>query len=187
MRGTAGGVGAALPVGAWNGGDAGTGSGTSSNVGSGDRAQPRTDAASPPLTPCTPRRRLAAALILDSRFSVREQRATLQQVSRFGLRVGGSVECDAAASECESPRGQLLLRAGKKIGDVYALATVVLEGEDCMRVSVHVPETCRVFSLAASHAELAGASREQQRDIASTLVARLCWRSPGELSFSRIA
>jgi hypothetical protein len=147
---------------------------------------PRTDAASPPLTPCTPRRRLAAALALDSRFSVREQRAALQQVRRRGLGVGGIVDCDAPRIESDSPRGQLLLRAGKKIGDVYALATVMLEGEDCMRISVHVPETCEVFSLAARHPELAGASREQQRDIASTLVASLCWRSPGELVFSRI-
>ena len=121
--------------------------------------------ASPRQAPCTPRRRLAAALALDKQF--------------YSRRITGSPLSGRT-------KRTVLYRAGKKIGDTYALVTVLMNNRDELEFSVHVPETCMEYRVSTSHDELASASRSKQVEVAQVLVNKLYWQKKGHLAFADV-
>ena len=115
--------------------------------------------------PCTPRRKLANALALDSEFNVLEKRMagwrldddTKEEKKRSDTmeeekksRVRDDYDSSAKKS-LRDKRGDLIHRAGVKVGDVYCLVSCYLQKPDVLRFSVHVSEKCLLYEVLCAH------------------------------------
>ncbi len=149
--------------------------------------------------PCTPRRKLANALALDSEFNVLEKRMKAislrdneeKKDNEEKMEVYDEEEkkaCDdkVARQSLRAKKGDLVHRGGIKVGNVYCLVSCYFQHPDVLRFSVHVSEKCLLYEVLCAHPTVENESPANVKHIAKLMMHNLVWDSSGELGFSRI-